>query len=183
MKKVFNFGKINYNESGRKNCPVTVELELRKKGGEKTFTIDPKTKERIYTGETTPIYYEFSASGTIWNAKKTDCLEGGQCLDTIAEYIKDPLFLEIYGLWGKYHLNGMNAGTPEQKEAIQKMGSRSYNYKTVCEYLKNIGLYEVNYTGLSIGKVYNNEPYKYGHAWLIREIPQDVITRITEILK
>ena len=182
MKKVFNFGKIDYYKNGEKINVVTVEVELRKKGGEKTFTISPKTKERIYTGKTTPIYYEFSASGTIWNAQKTDCLECGQCLDTIAEYIKDPLFLEIYGLWKKYHLNSLNAGTPEQEEAIQKMGSRSYNYDTVCEYLKNIGLYEVNYTGLSIGKVYNNEPYKYGHAWLIREIPQDVIKRIKVLI-
>ena len=77
MKKIIDFGKIDYNESGRKNCPVTVELELRKKGGEEVFTLDTEGKKK-YTGEITPLYYEFSASGTIWNAQKTDCLEGGQ---------------------------------------------------------------------------------------------------------
>lgn len=45
MKKVFNFGKIDYYKNGRKINAVTVEVELEKKGGERTFTIDPKTKE------------------------------------------------------------------------------------------------------------------------------------------
>lgn len=181
MKKVINFGKIDYNGSGRKNCPVTIELELRKKGGEEVFTLDAEGKKK-YTGEITPVFYEFSVCGSIWNPSKTDIYCGGQCLDEIAEYIKDPLFIEIYDLWKKYHLNGLNAGTPEQEEAIQKMGSRSYNYDTVCEYLKNIGLYEVNYTGLSVGRKYDNELYRYGTAWLVREIPKDIIKRIIEII-
>ena len=62
------------------------------------------------------------------------------------------------------------------------MGSRTYNYKTVCEYLKNINLYEVKYTGLSVGRKYDNELYKYGTGWLVREIPNDVIKRIIEII-
>lgn len=181
MKKIIDFGKIDYNGSGRKNCTVTIELELRKKGGEEVFTLDAEGKKK-YTGEITPVYYEFSACGNIYNPSRSDIYICGQCLDEIAEYIKDPLFTEIYDLWKNYHLNGMNAGTPEQEEAIKKMESGTYNYKTACEYLKNIGLYEVKYTGLSIGRVYNNELYRYGHAWLIRELPQDIINRITEIL-
>lgn len=181
MKKVINFGKIDYNGSGRKNCPVTIELELRKKGGEEVFTLDAEGKKK-YTGEITPVYYEFSVCGSIWNPSKTDIYCGGQCLDKIAEYIKDPLFTEIYRLWKKYHLNGMHAGAPEQEEAIKKMGSRQYNYKTVCEYLKNIDLYEVMYTGPSVGRMYDNELYKYGTAWLIQEIPESDLLRIKEII-
>jgi hypothetical protein len=185
MKKRIEFGKVDYCGNGRKDCPVIVDVELREKGGEKTFTISKETKERIYTGETTPKYYEFSVCGTVYNRLKTDCYMGGQCLDEIARYIKTPLFKEIYTLWKKYHLNSMNAGTPEQTAAIEewKKQGNKYDYTKVCEYLKSIGLYEVNYTGLSVGKVYNNEPYKYGHGWLVREIPENDLKRIVEILE
>src|SRR5574344_2180867 len=104
MKRTFDFGKINYTGSGR--CyPVTVEVELKRRGGEKTFTVDRKTGERTYTGNTTPEYVEFSACGNIWNTTKTDIVCGGQCLDTIAKYVKDPVFKEIHKLWQQYHLN------------------------------------------------------------------------------
>lgn len=116
MKKTIDFGKIDYEGRGRENCPVTVEIELRKRGGEKTFTINPATKERIYTGSETPIYYELSICGNIWNPRKTDIYCGGQCLDTIAEYIKTPLFQEIYKYWKLYHLNGMHPECEHQAD-------------------------------------------------------------------
>lgn len=108
MKKTINFGKIDYNNSGRKNCEVTIEIEIRQRGGEKTFTIDPITKEHIPTGKTTPIYNELSICGNIWNPRHTDIYCGGQCLDTISKYINAPLFKEIYKYWKLYHLNGMH---------------------------------------------------------------------------
>lgn len=86
MKKTFNFGKIDYHNRGRKDCPVTVEVELRER-------------------EQGP---ELSICGTIWNRTKTNCYTAGQCLDTIAEYVHDPIFKELYGFWELYHLNGMH---------------------------------------------------------------------------
>lgn len=184
MRKTIEFGKIDYNGSGRKNCLVTLDIEIRQRGGEKTFTIDPVTKERIFTGNATPAYNELSICGNIWNPRKTDIYCGGQCLDTIAEYIHTPLFKELYKYWKLYHLNGAHAGTPEQEKAIEewKQAGNKYDYKTVCEYLKSINLYEVNYTGLSVGRRYENEPYRYGCGWLIQELPSDVYNRIMEII-
>ena len=185
MKKTIEFGKIDFNNSGRKNCLVTVDIELRQKGGDKTFTINPITKERIYTGSTTPVYLELSICGNIWNPRKTDIYCGGQCLDTIAEYVKTPLFKEIYKLWKIYHLNGTHAGTPEQEKAIEewKKAGNQYDYTAACEYLKRINLYEVNYTGWSINRHYNNAPYKYGHGWIIEELPADIVKRVKEIME
>ena len=183
MKKTLEFGKIDYNKSGRRNCLVTVDVELRERGGEKTFAIDPKTKEKIFTGNETPKYCELSICGNIWNPRKTDIYCGGQCLDEIAKYVKNPLFKEIYTLWKNYHLNGMHAGTPEQEKVIDewKAKGNKYEYNAVCEYLKSINLYEVKYSGLSVGKRYNNELYKYGHGWIIQELPENVKNRIIEI--
>lgn len=188
MKKVFNFGKIDYTGTGRKAYPVTVEVELRKRGGEKTFTIDPKTKERIYTGSTKPEYWELSICGNIWNTKKTDIYCGGQCLDTINEYraqLNDKaVFDELFKLWKRYHLNGMRAGTPEQEKALEEWeaAGNKYEYTAACEYLKTIGLYEVNFSGLTVGRRYNNESYKYGHAWIVEELPGDVLLRVEHLL-
>lgn len=188
MKKTFNFGKIDYTGTGRKAYPVTVDVELRRRGGEKTFRIDPKTKERIFTGEITPEYVELSICGYIWNTKKTDSVCCGQCLDTIKKYsyqLKEPeLFDELYKFWKLYHLNGMHAGTPEQEKAINewKAAGNKYEYTAVCEMLKERGLYEVMFSGLTVGRRYKNELYKYGHAWIIQEIPGDDLLKIEHLL-
>lgn len=101
-------------------------------------------------------------------------------------YIHNKLFDELYSLWLRYHLNDMHAGTPEQEAAIKeqeaKLG-RCMDYDTACDYLKEIGLYEVTYTGRAIGREYKNEPYRYGSAWLIQPLPTEVIRRVIEIVK
>jgi len=87
MKKIFDFGKIDYTGTGRKVYPVTVEMEYREKdNGEKVLSI----------------------CGNVWNTRRTDIVCGGQCLDTIARYIKTPLFKQIFRLWKLYHLNDMH---------------------------------------------------------------------------
>ena len=144
MKKVFSFGKIDYNGTGRKINPVEVEVCLTIKDGKPCFT----------------------ASGYIYNQTKTNVYCCGQCLDEIAKSVHDPIFNEIYRLWKLYHLNDMHAGTVEQEKAIDdwKAQGNQYDYKKVCDYLKSIGLYEVEHHG---------KPYQYGHDWLYWEIPKE----------
>lgn len=186
MKKTLDFGKIDYTHTGRKAYPVTVEVELKKRGGEPTFTIE--NGERIPTGETTPEYLELTICGDIWNTRKSDIVAGGQCLDTIREYagqLKNrALFIELYKLWEAYHLNGMHAGTPEQEKAIKewRKAGNSYDYTKACEMLKAAGLYEIPFTGLTVGKRYAGEPYKYGHGWVVEELPAAVVERVKQII-
>ena len=186
MKKEFSFGKIDFDHVGKKRNLVTVEVCLYHRGGEKTFREVNGVRE--YTGESTPEYYEFTACGNVWNNLHTDIIFGGQCLDEIDKfrfYLSNrKLWSEIYDLWKKYHLNGMKAGTPEQEAAIQEWidSGHKYDYKDACEYLKSIGLYEVNFTGKSVGRLFNNEPYKYGHAWIIEDLPEDVFERVMELV-
>lgn len=186
MEKIFAFGKIAFDGRAKIN-PVEVEIEIIKKGGEETFTVDRKTGKRTVVGKT-PEYMEFTASGSIWNRSHTDIVCGGQCLDIIAEHRNEmtspAVFDRIYTLWKKWHLNGAHAGTPEQESVVaewKKAGNR-YDFHTVCDMLKQRGLYEVAYTGPSVGRYYNNEPYRYGSAWLIQELPPDVIEEINQLL-
>lgn len=95
LKRTFSFGKVDYLGHGCKNCAVEVEMEYRDKGDGKK---------------------ELSICGDIWNSRHTDIYCGGQCLDTIAEYIHSPLFKKLYRLWKLYHLNGMHAECVHQHE-------------------------------------------------------------------
>lgn len=187
MKKTFTLGKIKYTSKYNRTNEVTIDVELRNFGGEETFIIDRKTGQKTITG-CTPSYVELSICGNIWNAPHTEIVCGGQCLDTIAKYRNQlnntELFDTLYSLWKKYHLNGMHAGTQEQERAVkewEKAGNR-YDYTAACEMLKAKGLYEVNFTGLTVGRRFENEPYKYGHGWVIQEIPSDVLIKVEHML-
>ena len=146
MKKTFNFGKIDFNRSGRKINLVEVDVELIDDG-------------------------VFTASGIIWNSKKTDRICAGQCLDTIAEYVKAPKFKQIHRLWKQYHLNDMHAGTEAQEEALNKAGLTNYanQYTECCNYLDSIGLLVDN-------------GYKFGTGWLKRDIPEEDLVKIRQLL-
>ena len=180
-KVTVNFGKIAFNYSGRKRNAADVEIELRQCGGEPTYD-----RNGTPTGRMTPKYTELAIVGQVWNSTHTDIVMGGQCLDSMKPYIHSDLFNEVYELWAKYHLNGMHAGTPEQEAAIkareERIG-RQLTYDEQCELLKEAHLYEVEYTGPAVGRMYDHEPYVYGHAWLIQDLPDDVIRRVMEIAK
>ena len=162
MTKRFYFGKVDYNNSGRKNCAVEVEIEYKER------------HNSFYDKD----FMEFTSMGFIYNPRHTDCYTGGQCLDTIKQFIPDNIiFDKIYRIWKNYHLNGMHAGTPEQERAVEEYRERTgraYNYTEICDYLKSINLYDVEVNG---------QPYKYGHSWLCEEIPEEVQDEIRELFK
>lgn len=97
--KTYNFGKIDYNRTGKKRNAVTLELTLKIEGDKRIFT----------------------ASGNIWNNIQTDILCGGQCIDDIykeyASQLQNPsLYKKIMELWEKWHLNDMHAGCIHQRK-------------------------------------------------------------------
>ena len=113
-------------------------------------------------------YFTFSASG--WY-KKEDEEYGGQCLD---KFIKDneviasdnfDIFSLIYKYWTVYHLNDLKPWTVEQVEYLKSVNfdCRAENLGKINEALEKQGL---------------QKDYKYGHAWLLQEIPVNDIKRI-----
>ena len=165
MRKIFNFGKIDFYGTGRKINKVTIEVNLRD----------------------TDKGPEFSASGDVWNSKHTDIVCGGQCLDELDEFAAlhdNPLFSKIYRLWKLYHLNGMNAGTVRQTKAVNDYLERTnsrYDYSQMCDYLKSIDLYEDKEYLFKYGN--ELKPYRYGSSWLYRSIPDEDLKIIKELLE
>ena len=120
MKKTYHFGKIKAYQSGKKINAVDVSIELSGTQGEE----------------------EFTASGTVWNATKTDCIMGGQCLDELFQHDElkvNPTFKKIYRLWKAYHLNGMRPECEHQKalgwekEASEKINLYHYRLNKTAE--------------------------------------------------
>lgn len=95
MKRTFDFGCIDFENKGKARNRVTVEMEYKEEEGKKRFSV----------------------SAMVWNARRSDCICGGQCLDTIAQYIKNPIFSEILRLWKAYHLNDMHPECEHQHAA------------------------------------------------------------------
>ena len=141
-KHIFKFGKIDYNGTGRKVNAVTVEVG--------------------YDGE------RFSASGNIWNSKKTDILCGGQCLDEINKHLfPNGIFKKIYSIWKDYHLNDCTPGTPKQMAYLKTLNrpSDAEFYTWECEQLEKANL---------LIDDHNGEAYKYGTKWLTTPLPKSV---------
>lgn len=150
MPKIENtiaLGKIAY-AGKRKINPVelTIALEDRKAG---------------------PV---FTASATVWNQSKTDCLLAGQCLDRLVpHFIGDETFMKVYRFWKAYHLNDMKAGTPKQEAAVKEyLKDHAYDYGEVCDYLESVGLLE-------------DDGYRYGTAWLYAPIPESDLEEIKKL--
>jgi len=165
MNKIITFGKIDYNNCGKKINKVEVELSLEK--------VDKHNKPK----------YIFTASGSVWNNRETDCYQCGQCIDSLVEYLpKNKLLKEIHDIWKEHHLNDMHAGTEEQESYLKSLG-KYQDYTWACEELKKANLYEVPHPFLIV-KSFLGTPhiYKYGQGWLYREIPENVITRLKEIM-
>jgi hypothetical protein len=97
----------------------------------------------------------------------------GQCLDYIhdnaEQYIVPDemknLYNRIYHIWKEYHLNDLQSGTKKQTEHLTKELHRADHYTEACEYLKGINLFE-------------DRGYQYGHGWLCKEIPEEIVAEI-----
>lgn len=113
-------------------------------------------------------YLEFTASGTYQGS-------AGQCLGDIKPANDaQKYFLD---LWYNWHLNGMSAGTEEQSAAIKKWeaAGNKYEYEAAKNYLKSINLYEVKHPK-------TGEPYKYGHGWIIKELPDNFLSELIAVI-
>ena len=137
--------------------------------GYKTLEVDIELREREFVDwETrqTVVGYEFSACGTGMGY-------GGQCLDHFKEkaeqyMIDEPrreLFNRVFAIWDEYHLNTLNAGTKKQYEFLKSLGMHTEKYEVQCQILKEHGMYDDN-------------GYLYGHGWLGKQIPNEVLDEV-----
>jgi hypothetical protein len=105
--------------------------------------------------------------------KSGNCKGGaGQCRDTLltclpeGDLSKEQLE-KLYAIWNEWHLNDLQAGSPDQMKFMEQFIKRDYD--TACVILDAAGLNpDPNY-------LHEGKPYAYGSAWLRKEVPADVI--------
>lgn len=145
-------GYVGRTADGRR---VWLELELRgwSRSGE-------SVEHQPVTG-----YTELSvcASGLDKGSKRgIDIDFGGQCDDAVAEVVRPAPgwtvaeLAEVVEVWHRWHLNGVKAG---------------------CVHLAGVTDTKVE-CPVQAADPDIEEPYRWGHAWLIEPLPSDVITQV-----
>ena len=73
-------------------------------------------------------------------------------------------------VWRKWHLNDMIAGSPAQMEYLEsRRATNALEHAVICEEL------EANDLQPDMHYFHDGKPYRYGTAWLKKEVPDDVI--------
>jgi hypothetical protein len=123
---------------------------------------------------------KLSIVGGIWNAKKTDYSTCGQYHEEIDRYSKymnvkaRNVWKAIKPIWEKWHLNDMHAGTIVQETYLKEYGIKGYENQ--CAALEDANIYAVYLEGEELTlNPHVSQPYKYGHGWLKRKVPDSVI--------
>jgi len=166
------------------NKPIILNFEIKETdlstqaiyNGEWDLLYVGNTKLSV-DGEKLTKYKHLSISGEI--GKGFSMEEAGQIYDTLRNGLQDPDYSfkdkkavkEILNIWEEHHLNDMNAGTITQQKALEKVGLQSAgNYDLAVAYLKK-------------KKLYIDKGYRYGTKWLIKDLPDDIIDRLDNVIK
>jgi hypothetical protein len=115
----------------------------------------------------------FSMSGHVKSTNGRSWLMGGQCVDEIAKHFQSNKKTQrMAQIWERWHLNDMRAGCEHQraedwgKERVSETGKLScWVYPN--EHPKGVLMKPCPVCG-----------YKFGSAWLIEELPSDIVTEI-----
>ena len=155
MENKLVLGKVDYNQTGVKNCEAVITWKFE----------DGR----------------FSMSAEIWNQRHTDIYTGGQCVDTVAAYFPDNAKAQrMVEIWKRWHLNDMRAGCEHQR--AEKWEERRIDPKELPNHAGNRDEQGIIATWVlpsehkdgSLTKACPTCGYKYGSQWLREEIPPEV---------
>jgi len=164
LKKEIEIGRVEGNSYGYKqSLPVTIEIELKQENKGVVLSI----------------------VGNIWQPRRGDIVEGGQCQDTIREHLNDGTLklkgytkeeiLKLLDIWDRWHLNDLRAGCEHQRALIplykKEKGEDFFNASNYDEIIKLPEFKKCPVCG-----------YKYGTAWLFEPLPKEVISFIRELV-
>lgn len=126
---------------------------------------------------------KLSISGVEGPLRGGDCK--GSCGQIIMGYMEHGLEIDpaegwdtdkietFLNYWDQWHLNDLTAGSPAQERYLAEHPIEykypQSHYDAACQALESAEL------NPDPDFIYNDKPYKYGHAWLFTKIPDDVI--------
>ena len=149
IQKTFDFGKVDYYGRGRRINKVDVTVRLYDKGDG---------------------HVVLGVMGGFWNGRGTDYVRCGQCLDEIAKFVSDPLFLKIYGWWKEGHNSDMHLGDENQEAYLKSKGVSIHDYEAGLAALKVAGMEK------------DSDGIEYGLRWHWHPIPEPILSEIKKLL-
>lgn len=169
-------GKVDASGRGRKTNRATLDVELRTRA-----SCSPHLDIDLNPCEA---YTELSICGSVWNAAGTDVSIGGQCREEFAAHFKDnPAVVRLCAIWARWHNNGLNSGTREQRAYLEDVREGRADYDADCKLLEKANLLTVtggpevpNANGAAVRR-----NYKYGTAWLCEPLPADVEAEVVRL--
>lgn len=83
------------------------------------------------------------------------------------------LVKEFFDIWGRWHLNDMRAGSPDQEEFLRNnpINDALDHYTKACKALAD--------AGLNPDPNYGN--YKYGSQWLKEPVPDEILQKLMNL--
>lgn len=147
-KRTVDFGKFDFYGCGRRINSMDADIRLYDEHGDGNVVL--------------------SIIGGIWNARHSDLIEGGDCLDTMKKFINTPVFNKVYGWWKMYHRNDMHYGDERQEKYLLEKGIDISNPKPriVLPMLRAAGLEK------------DSDGYLFGGRFYFHPIPPDVLNEI-----
>lgn len=123
----------------------------------------------------------FSMCAEVWNARKTDILVcGHECVAEVAAMFPDDEKAQrMAAIWKRWSLNDMRGGSPAQEEWLRENPIDPAEYAYPKSHYA-VASAKLEAAGLNPDPryIHNGKPYKYGHAWLMEEIPTHVADEI-----
>lgn len=158
-------GNIPGNDYGyRQSLPVTVNVRIEQLERQSTYeTVDHQQISN-------PL--DFAITSDIWQPQRGDIIEGGATVEPLTKVIKSVL----HGHSGRY-ARGMNRATVE---ALVSLEEWHLNAMTAgCSHQTVVWEDEpYRQPSLTLTKPCPITGYRYGHAWLVRPLPDDLVDRV-----
>jgi hypothetical protein len=153
MKRILKFRDLEKNH-------ITLEVEIREENKERK-TIDLKNITKFKVLSICGDLKEFTRGRPRYSC-------GGQIYDEIIT--KAGPKYRLIKIWKRWHLNDMQSGTRKQNKCLDdwKERPKGWSYEEDCEYLKK-------------HRLHSDKGYKYGSAWLVEILPEEVMAEIDSL--
>lgn len=139
--------------------PVTVTVEIRRREGKRQTTAHETVSDPL----------EFSMCVDVWKPGRGDIVAGGQHIEGLSEIKRyargwdEAKVAELVAIHAEWHLNTMKAGCDHQTVVYER---DRYGRKVAS---------------LDLTPPCPETGYRYGHGWLTRPLPGEVVTRVRQL--
>lgn len=173
MRKQFSIRETIYRDGKRKIFRASLDVRLEPKDHAVT---DYDTGKEIDGKDALVL----SVCGSV----KFDGSEyAGQCVDDIQRVLaecglRSEVVDRIVPLWKRWHLNDLTPGSYRQEQIVRQARAEGWpaDYDTACAILRDHGCYADDQL------IVDGKPYEYGHKWLFRRLPNEVVNEVNYIL-